>query len=1521
MESIITIEDMVAASDFMSTIEGQEAKPKPVLSPDSETVTNRVQELAIASGTSEEEVRASEEAGDDVYNAQAKMLNNKGTTRDIIDFGRELGFEPTEVLTLVNDRSEKIRALPADQYLLSQSMLAEDGSITPQAASTLSKVAIFDQILLRKIEENNDGAIRKFFTLLDVNVLREITLGISENITYRSNREGTEIREAFTSGMSNEEFTEWAEDYIEERKDEGFFSRNSIWTLQNTARDRTYLGNNPYAHVNALFGVVDLAALGSTKWATAALKAGLQGGKQGGIKVAEALKIRKPVDAVALTEGGEAAAEVLAKRVDDAGVQADQTLAGRYLPEELDPVQSPSARPSNAAGTESVIRRTIIEQLETLNRKFAFGQYLPEETIFALATKTAQNIVTNSGNKFVNSFRYWDEGSNDYKLAVRFGKNERGTPYKTKGDAQKVADLSPEANLNVVKNETGSGWFLQAEERLDVLNKVDPIERFDKGGFISDTISKMVGAASIRLGERLGTKFLQAESGQALVRDIVKPYEKKINALKTKEQNGLAEYFEKLRDKKVENPDPNKASSDIKEAPSVENFSAEWAVTYGQAPSKKVQDAYEAVLEINDASWHIQASAALKKAVSQNGSYITIVDDFSDIGYRVDGSKVKMPDNELVWSPIRNKYIKASDLSSDAVVYKLAKPYMRVAGDTNNGFIFVTDIRKTRALERVDVMPYNIGGPRNNGGLRWFLGYETEITLASKNKYAGGFKTLLGSFSESQILKAQNEVNAIVRKVTQLTAAKGVDDVSQLSLSRAEYDELGVVIRANNSWKPNVNDLEDLVDLRASHGISFTKEFVKKARDEKPEIRVDGDKVVGSDPVFMGSNVAETLSIRLNKSRSDTPPLEYGGGQAKNINPIAAIADQFGSEVYGYANRAATQDALVGWVKLAQANPNLIDNLDQINALSPQDFLGRFMSANIRPSKNHTDLANQLIEQQRIIKARLNIRTDSSHRWESFTSSATEAVFNVTGRKIDFTKIGLFSDPSSQLLKVGFYSKFGFFNPDQLTLQGLHGITIAAISPKYGTKGLGMAVPLLMITNGMLKPEARALALKNLAKVSRTIGLDEDELKLLMQYIDDSGRNIIDTNVIELQAANNFGVASTLSQKAKKNVGTLLDKSTVFFREGERYSRMTGMVTAFLEHRAKRPNINPLSAEGKAWIMSREQDLTFRMTSASRSYAQSGLMRVPTQWLTFTLRAMENIAIGRNFTGKERGMMLAVLGPMYGLTGMGMGRFAGYVTEKMGFSSDDPESVKMFNSVKYGLIDRLLSESFGVETAYAKRVAPIEQVEDTMKKLFTDEFYKVILGPSGEIGGDMMAAALSTLGALMSGQTSIAREDLTQLLRNISTVDKVAKIDELIESGNYRSRTRKLSVGGLPEVPSALAVTFGATPAPVANFYDYQDMSYKLDNKARKLEKKLRSKADYALRLMVEGDDKDFEKGRKLYEEIQDKIWSSSMSGKLKSDMARRMFRGENLPDVMRNAIRLKLEVDANFLRSQMEGQ
>ena len=117
----------------------------------------------------------------------------------------------------------------------------------------------------------------------------------------------------------------------------------------------------------------------------------------------------------------------------------------------------------------------------------------------------------------------------------------------------------------------------------------------------------------------------------------------------------------------------------------------------------------------------------------------------------------------------------------------------------------------------------------------------------------------------------------------------------------------------------------------------------------------------------------------------------------------------------------------------------------------------------------------------------------------------------------------------------------------------------------------------------------------------------------------------------------------------------------------------------------------------------------------------------------------------------------------------------------------------------------------------------------------------------------MMAVASNDIGAMMGGRPQMVREDLTQLLRNLSTVDKAVKIQELIETGNYRSRTRKLVVGDLdPE--AAAAVLFGATPAPVQNYYDYREMVFKKNDKYRTMQKRLKEKSTLALSLLTEGD-------------------------------------------------------------------
>ncbi len=181
----------------------------------------------------------------------------------------------------------------------------------------------------------------------------------------------------------------------------------------------------------------------------------------------------------------------------------------------------------------------------------------------------------------------------------------------------------------------------------------------------------------------------------------------------------------------------------------------------------------------------------------------------------------------------------------------------------------------------------------------------------------------------------------------------------------------------------------------------------------------------------------------------------------------------------------------------------------------------------------------------------------------------------------------------------------------------------------------------------------------------------------------------------------------------------------------------------------------------------------------------------------------------------------------------------------------------------------------------------------------------------------MGVVAVNAIKAMMGGRTEMVREDLTQLVRNLSTFDKYVKIRELIESGNYRSRTRKLVVSNLdPE--AAAAVLFGATPAPVQNYYDYQEMIRKKNNRYRDMSKRLKSKATLALSLLTEGNESDMIRGTKLWEEINDEIWSSSLSNSLKLELQRSLVRVAAVPDIMRNAMRLGLEFDAQLLNEQV---
>ena len=1452
----------------------------------------KAQEIAITTNIPVDQIEAERATGDNSSESAAKVEGLNVDYALAIDQGYSDGMSAEQLASIIEQRTEKGENMTMPEYLLLQNLMLSDNDVNPYATRTLTNMNIWNNLIQKELETNDQTGFGKVMTFLDVNVLREITIGAFENVTFRSNREGKEIRKAFND-LTTDEFTRWAAEYIEERKNEGFFSTDSIWNLYKAANDATYLGDDPMAGAMALFGVVDIATLGSSKIITAPIKGATKGmittAKERGLKAVSLTKSRSPVDTVAVMGDEVEAAVVANKLVDDAGVQTDQINAGRSVSQDLDPVPSPTERPSLVVTRQAGLKGFITEALETMNRRGSFAELLPKHIIDELAATTARRIADKTNDTRLNSYtKPLDDGSDDYRFVVRLGKDGSGAAFRRKMDAEAIAAKDP--SLKVVKKEQGRGWFVEAETRLDIAEQAPIAEIVQKSDFIRDTINKTVGAATVRLGDKLGAKFLQAESGQALIGKLIKPYAKTINAVKGKERENLGDFMTQLRDGRY---------SYLRTAPTKESFESLYKLHYGSRPEQRTIDAYEALIDINDASWHIKSSERLKRAVTAKGVFAEFTDDFGTVAYKVENKAAI--DDEFIFDIASQKIIRRDKLKEDAIVFKTSEPYA--------GHIYFTNVKSTRPLERIDIMPYNIGGPRTNAEFRWFLGTVKEERLYSGKLSSLGFKTFLGSFGKDQIVLARKQINVISTRINQLMKANNVSDLQQLTLTKVEYDDLGDIIRANNSWNKQITDLEDIQKLGKKYRFNFNEEFVFKARDEK----ISTVDEAGGDLTRLGITFGEDVGTMLNSQkmrRGDTPLMEFGGKLAVNDSPIVAMADQFGTEAFGYANRAATQNAIDGWNKLAARNEALITNWDDLKNLDP---MVRFMRAEVTKTGKFNDVAAQLREQQAIIKRRLNQPTPLSTSWETFTTAATEAVFSITNRKIDFSKIGVTSDPSSQLLKVGFYSKFGFFNPDQFFLQGLHATTIAAVSPRAGTKAMGMAVPMMIIAQ-LPDSATRATAIRRFARMS---GMTEDEIRTLVQYIDESGRNIIDNQVIELQAPQKFGVASNLSQKAQGYVGDFLDKSTFFFREGERYGRLTGIITAFLEHRAKRPDIDPLSPDGKAWITNREQSLTFRMTSASRSFAQSGPMRVPTQWLTFTLRAMENIVVGREFTQGERFRMALILGPAWGLTGIGMGKSTGYVVEKLGYNPSEPEALEKFNQLKYGFFDQLLGWGFGTDTAYAERAAPLGQVKDTLRKLKEESLMTTLLGPSGEIFGDMKSAVTNAIMSMIGGRPESVREDLTSLVRNISTVDKTVKIVELIETGNYKGRTRKQVVSNLGKGDAA-AVLFGATPAPVQNYYDFNEMVFEENAEVKKLTSRLEQKARLATDLLTSGDERDIVRGDKLWIEISEELWSSNLSYQLKTSIQNRLVNVNAIPNWFNNAQRLDLGPDAALLGQQL---
>lgn len=1390
-----------------------------VANPPEERTEDIVATLGEQLPTEEAKARVTANTGNAVYDLFIKGYQNNASAEELQGAAADLGM-----------KNEEFRANP--EFVAEQAMMAENADYSAVEARIATNYQIANEATQKRMQGigEDKGTFGRALDATD-RFLRAVSpIGTFEDVTAKTEDRSVEILDRAAT-MSPADFKVWFEGYLDQTAQEGIFRGNTLGAFEDVQAQITGQGYDPNKGFNQVLGAIDIATAGTTALAVRGARSAVR----------TAVKASTSVGRVGAVRGAEAASEAAEALLKTA---PDPVVLGNVAPSVLDNLPQP-VRPSQGKFAQKMAENKIAQEIDDMFQKGAFGRVATEDQIKEMSAKAVDNYKKNVAHP-IYDFKTVDEGLGQYVSVTRFGKATDGTPYRPLANGQPprslinlLADIKtrvPNAEIAPVDpNDLKKGYVIEAKERLNVEGLPEAIDEtqtmlMESGftGMISQAVrntaglvmnNSLMGSTALRDVSRINNLANMAESSRAAVKgNIVEPYVQKIGSLSAKERYTVQAVYTQLRD----GPD-----AAMRVRYSEGEFYAKYREMHpnGAAPSPKAFEAYEALAQIEEADYILKTQNTLRRYIEKGyQTSIKVRDNYFAPAKVVKRSDI--PENARILDGETGAKLRIQDFDENLPIWKLDKP-------TRDGQEFVVGPKETRLIDPTDVMGYNPGGSRINPELNYF------VVLGDKR-----LKALMGTFSEKQAKLAKEQL-------TNLKKAVGDGSLS---------DEL---IQANNDWNPSIQTVDEFNKFANDEGWDLTRgDIGYKNRDG--DIL---DNEVEGEGVFVGMRADDYVDNDMR--RNDKVLLDFGGGRAYNEDPVNSILAQFGQSVFTYSNRAYGRHAMVGWVKKAQQ----MGRSWFPPGVSPNSYEELFRRAEIT---GNDEFARRMSELREITMRKINAQDDFSKWMEGVGTQVAEFVFDKTNLKLSAP------DPSNILLKIGFQSAFGFFNASQFLMQGFHATTIMAISPAAGFKGAAL-VPAMRAALRAADKGAGDEAVKRFAKAAQ---ISDKEAKEWFDYIRTSGRAVVEGDAIEDGTGVAFGISgwkgedmrystvSSASYYTSKMVGKGLDAGLMPFKAGERLTRLTAMNTAILEWKAKFPKTSLLSDQARQWITQREQSLTFNMSSLSRGKIQSGFMKVPAQWLSYTMRAMEAVLVGRDFTAAERTRLFTMMVPFFGMTGFGVTSAADYVGEKLGIAPDS----NWYTFIKYGAIDSLLAALPGdTEIGVGGRLAPVGAIMDTYKNISEGKFLEVAFGPSGQIGGGLYTAVTNAAASLFYGQSATLTEDAIKILRTPSGVDNVAKAIGIFNNGIYRSKTGtalpyEMSVG------DGITALTGFTPLEVVEHYSRTTDLFASDKKFGDFRKEVNKDAEYIFSLLENGKADDTQTAIQLMEELHERISFSGFS-------------------------------------------
>lgn len=1264
-------------------------------------------------------------------------------------------------------------------------------------------------------------------------IVYDSTVGIKGNLTGDDEKQGMLIQSKMIT-MSTENFKTWFKGYADEmaRGPSGGINQMFLSDLQGFLNSGGYVAIAD-DNVSKFWGAVDLLGIGQT--VTKAGKVVVQGTKAS----RRAKKLLKNIEdsptptpdstKLAMSKGSETAEEILEASDDLSPTNFQMILEGSF-----EEGNNLTARPVVSMGSSEriVTEKTLLDRITRIVDSGAAGRVVDDAAIIKEAERVGKagvkQLVKNKVSE--KSFALFKTGvqrvgPREHYVMNLFGQSN-GAPFKTEKEAAKVFSnvlKSNQSNVKVIpldKTDASKGFVLSKTDNLNLTGLAPDLERaaivevthgfwnnlFHKTGIANSTARDVGGWAT---ENQLGEASINAMSVQKKVFDDV------IGKL-------TGDEFKTFNTYKVIERD-----SILRDWKSANDFITDYTNKMGNPPTQAQVDAHKAMTQMEMTQWYLRSTSMMRDLVAHGYQGIGMNMGKEAGQWRTAGKKVsvtQLPDDTQIWYKNQEYLLKdIPDADKAKMTVFKTKDGFKPPNDAEGLFFHVANPDDIGLLTPSDAMGVAISG-------------RVDYTHATHFIVVDGVR-------KKSLLSASSGKSAEA-------AAKQLEEVRRVAASDMPKGEKDAFIRANNDWNTTINSLDDFEKFSGKYNWNFKKHGVigSKKRDQAV---IDS---ISDDPV---ENLTAGQMASTSQIRGQERLMHVGGHKSEHLAPSNSVSIGLDNEIMRLAFEAGTTRSIEGWVKtairegygeawgLGTAGDNIVD------------YRRAFMNAKVRPEDmGHTGeagaFASQMEHMRSVIHRRIGTKGPLQSMLEINAKRLQETVFDTMGKQVNL------SDPTNVLLKVGFQSAFGFFNIFQAPLQAAHAMVIIAASPRAGAKGATMA---LMFRKMVKETDPEVLKLFN-KRMSKHFNIPENEVEDMLEYVRESGRGIVGADIMELGGRQ---IESNAKRGIKKGISKANDVGLAPFNWGERQNQLSGLFTSILEFKLDNPGVMLRgNMTARRSIARRDADLTFNMTNMARSWAQDDWRKVPTQWLSYTMRSFEALFVGRGLKWDERARMFVAMAPMYGMAGFGVDAMmpgtSEHIAEKFGWEPNDPR----YTFLKWGVIDTMSDllmpddETGKVGIGIANRMSVMGGVIETYRKMEEGNFWEIVGGPSGSIAKGLWDATMDFM-AVASGDKTVTLTDAAmKVLRQPSALDNYAKAYGILMYGNYLTKNGKPAPLKFSTI-EGVAQAMGVSPLKLQNYYAAQTAVYRNDKELREFRGEINTLAE---RLMLR--DRSTDEGMKI---------------------------------------------------------